>query len=61
MLSMKYWPHNKAQETFTLIGAELDSHSTIMNTTTYDLPEVKIQSAKSKTADFMTIADRRSL
>jgi hypothetical protein len=42
---------------FTLIGAELDSHYN-KEYTTYDLPEVKKQKRKTKTADFMTIVNR---
>ena len=45
---------------FTLIGAELDSHYN-KEYTTYDLPEVKKEKVKVKTADFITIANKKVL
>ena len=47
----------QGQRNFTLVGAELDSHYN-KEYTTYDLPEVKKQKRKTKTADFMTIVNR---
>ena len=47
----------RGQRNFTLIGAELDRHYN-NEYATYDLPEVKKQKRKTKTADFMTIVNR---
>ena len=47
----------QGQRNFTLIGAELDRHYN-NEYATYDLPEVKKQKRKTKTADFMTIVNR---
>jgi len=47
----------QGKRNFTLIGAELDRHYN-NEYATYDLPEVKKQKRKTKTADFMTIVNR---
>ena len=47
----------QGQRNFTLIVAELDRHYN-NEYATYDLPEVKKQKRKTKTADFMTIVNR---
>jgi hypothetical protein len=47
----------QGKRNFTLVGAELDSHYN-NEYATYDLPEVKKQKRKTKTADFMTIVNR---
>ena len=50
----------QGKRNFTLVGAELDRHYN-NEYATYDLPEVKKQKAKTKTADFMTIVNRKVL
>ena len=47
----------QGKRNFTLVGAELDRHYN-NEYATYDLPEVKKQKRKTKTADFMTIVNR---
>jgi len=50
----------QGKRTFTLIGSELFRHYN-NEYDTYDLPEIKKDKAKVKTADFITIADKEVL
>ena len=50
----------QGKRTFTLIGSELFRHYN-NEYDTYDLPEIKKDKAKVKTADFITIADKKVL